>query len=230
MSRLTCLTIVIALCTCRAASAGQFCILETPSLQTTAGGIDVVVTVKCSAAAGDSALPYPDGTLYVGATVFRADPGLKGKTLPFDSWKDDERMQPTHLPAVEVRAVSGPIKATFHLPQIGANTHISIAVWDQKNACKGQSDCPEIGYTLGRADDDGMPIPIDTWPRPVCRKAKLIASGYLTSSGPVDPSGHVLEGSAARDFLSNDCYRLVKSDGLGYSLRRWRIGPLPTAQ
>jgi len=236
MPRLTLLAIVFAVAVQAQARANQFCALDAPSLRMEGGSPRLVATLKCAGAASKQQLRYPDGELFVGATLFRASEKYKSTTsLRYDSmkaaeWVASDAQDPVDLDAFAIHTAAGPTEIVFQIPAGPAFTHVLLAVWNRKNECAGDSDCPKFGYTLGTPDEDGLPVPIDTWPRPVCDKAKLIDSGYLTTDGPGDPAGVALTSSEfTAMFELNDCYRLIEGDGLGYSLRRWRVGPLPAA-
>jgi hypothetical protein len=226
-------TVVLVLAFQVHAKAGQFCTLNGPTLRSEAGHNRLVTSLTCVGSVDKNELPYPDGELFVGATLFRASENYKATPLRYDSWKAPmewaatDGREPVDLEAVVTHAAPGKTEIAFLIPSGRAFTHVQLAVWDKKNACAGDTGCPKSGYTLGRSDEDGLPIPIDTWPRPVCNKTKLIESGYLTNEGPGDPAGVALTSGDTAAFDLNDCYRLVSGAGLGYSLRRWRVGPLP---
>jgi hypothetical protein len=215
--------------------AGQFCTLDTPLLRSEAGRNRLVTSLKCVGSADKRELLYPEGELFIGATLFRAGDGYKTTSLIYDSvkapmeWAAADGKEPVDLDAVVTRATPGSTEIAFQIPSGPAFTHVQLVVWDKKNGCAGDSSCPKSGYTLGKSDEDALPIPVDTWPRPVCNEKKLVDSGYLTKEGPGDPAGVALTSGDTAAFELNDCYRLVPGSGLGYSLRRWRIGPLPAA-
>jgi hypothetical protein len=225
---------VLALTVQTHAQAGQFCTLNAPSMRSEAGHDRLVTSLTCVGSAAKNELPYPEGELFVGATLFRASEKFKDTLLRYDSrqpmeWAATDGKEPVDLEAIVTHAALGNTEIAFQIPSGRAFTHVQLAVWDKKNTCDGDSDCPKSGYTLGRFDENRLPIPIDTWPRPVCSKTKLIESGYLTKEGPGDPAGVALTSGDTAAFDLNDCYRLVSGADLGYSLRRWRVGPLPSA-
>jgi hypothetical protein len=231
MRTIALLAMVFALAVQANAKAGQFCTLDAPSVRTEAGHNLLVTSLRCVASEGKQRLAYPEGELFVGATLFRAKDEYKAAQLRYDDesnirWAAADGKEPVGLEAVVSHAAPGNTEIKFQIPSGRIFTHVLLAVWDKKNECAGDSSCPKSGYTLGKSDDDGLPVPIDTWPRPVCNKEKLIESGYLTTEGPGDPAGVALNAGGTAAFDLNDCYRLVPGSGLGYSLRRWRVGPL----
>ncbi len=227
MPKLTFLVVTLLVAAHQHGVASQSCRLMPPTATQGLQGTGFTVAVQCAAAEG--AVPYPDA-VFIGATMFREAPDLKGKIVPFDSLADGDSVPHTDLPPQEWHRGAQRVSFTFAMAAGDPATHVSIVVWDKKTMCAGQPDCPPIGYTLGRVDDDGLPFPVDAWPHPFCDRQALEQIGYLTKDGPGDPAGVALSDEFAQRFQTNDCYRLdpaASPVGLGYSVRRWRLGPVP---
>ena len=218
---------IALLCPCGLTLAGDYCSIMAPTLRKESAAYRLVIPVTCADTKTGSAVKYPGGRLYVGATLYRLDPRVRGKVSPLKTSKTSEG---TDLPAVEL--TGRPVKRELVLdagPHPDA-THVVVAVWDKKNPCSAETEnpgCAKFGYTLGRIDDQfEMPIPVDAWPRPICNKAALVTSGFfewVESAG--DPSG-MNAPEWANEIRLNDCWSSVQTDGLGYSIRRWRAGPI----
>jgi hypothetical protein len=217
------------------AGAATYCSLGKPTMDKAGGQVHLNVTVTCSDIEHGAAVKYPEGDLYVGATLYTIDdPSLSGKVAPF-TLKSADSAGAHDLAAVGLHTSPGMTKVTLVVdtPTPASYTHLLVAVWDAKNTCSpGDTTtaygCPGSGYTLGRMDKWEMPIPIDAWPRPICDRKRLIARGYfkwVDQDG--DPSGHAIPAELESAFDANDCWSLDDGGGLGFSLRQWRVGPLP---
>jgi hypothetical protein len=209
--------------------AESYCELGAPIIRKDGDHYRLKVAVTCSQTRKGLAVEYPDGSLYVGASLYRVDAGLAGKIVPFTTPGSETDVD---LMPAELHLTQGRTEVEFEIDSLADSTHLLIAVWDQKNPCSSDaaaSDrCQTFGYTLGATDDFGMPIPIDAWPRPVCHRESLIADGFFSwvKEGG-DPSGHAMPDEFTDDYALNDCWSLVDAKGLGFSVRQWRIGPIP---
>lgn len=217
----------------QAAEAATFCALTAPTLETAGGKSQLKVAVACSDTATPGTVPYPEGDLYVGASLYKIDQGLEGKIISTGIYGDADPEHILDLKAIELHNVAGTIPVTFDIANPDQYTHVLIAVWSQKDSCPpdqvtATNGCADFGYTLGPADWYGMPIPIDASPRPVCDKEALTANGYfnwVSESG--DPTGNTMPEEFSDSFNLNDCWENTGDVGLGYSVRRWRVGPIP---
>ncbi len=207
------------------AHATTSCALGPARLQETR----LILPVTCGPAA--RAVPYPDGPLHIGATLYRMPSGLRGRVAPLPS----AELAPgdtLHLPSITFTA--GPALRELSFDAAGATgfTHLLVAIWDQKNVCEAdgnsESGCSRFQYSLGRVDAAEFPIPVDAWPRPICDKQGLQAAGFFRwVEREGDPAGMAAPSPFDRMFTLNDCYAATGPVGLGFSVRRWRVAPLP---
>ena len=203
--------------------ASPFCSLGAPKFQAD----DFSVPIQCGEAKALGALPYPAGPLYVGATLYKLPKALRDKVSPLS---DSEDVQSFDLP-MQAFDKAGSTAVKFNLHGLSGYTHALVVVWDQKNTCENEYDansgCARFHYSLGRVDDQSFPIPIDAWPRPVCDKERLKQAGFFKwTKEDGDPSGLTAPRYLENFFLLNDCFTDTGDLGLGYSVRRWRVGPL----
>jgi hypothetical protein len=210
--------------------AANYCELGPPALNKSDSHYRLSVTVKCSQSPSGVAVEYPEGILYVGASLYRLGADLAGKIVPFVT--PDSDTQTIDLAPVELHMTPDQAKISFDIDALDDSTHVLIVIWDKKNPCSSDNsdsaECQKFGYTLGRVDEFGMPIPIDTWPRPICHRERLSTDGFFSwveQAG--DPSGHAMPEGLEDDYSLNDCWSLIETKGLGFSVRRWRVGPLP---
>lgn len=212
------------------AVAGEHCRIGPAKVVAAGRDLALSVPIACADRPGAETVKYPGGPLYVGATLLK-QPGLVVGRISRLEPKAD-RVDATDLPAIALndRPVSSELR--FPLTRPLTATHALVAVWDARLTCPVESPqenhCAEgVAAVYGKFDGFEMPIPVDAWPRPVCNKAALKASGFfawVSESG--DPAGHAIPSKLERDFALNDCFTEVPGDGLGFSVRRWRMGPV----
>lgn len=214
------------------AEAATFCALSAPTMERAGDHLQLKLTLTCSGAAASGLVPYPDSDLYVGATLYEVDPRLKDKIISIGDYGDVHANNMLDLKAVEMRPVMRTVPIVFDVASLGSYTHVLVAVWSEKSDCPGPvpggNGCADFGYTLGPMDWFGMPIPVDALPRPICDKEALAANGYfdwVSESG--DPTANTMPEQFSDSFNLNDCWAFVGDVGLGYSVRRWRVAPIP---
>ena len=210
----------VSLIAAASAAAAQHCLLDAPTLS--AGQLKV--KLACQATAGPQTVPYPEGPLYVGVSLYKG-PGAAARS----STRLNDESGALHVAAQEIRRPAASAELTFRLPANLTQTHMLIAVWDQKNTCSNNDPrCGRLGYTLGKVDGDGNPVPVDAWPVPACNVASLQSRGYFTWSETAN-WGSPAEDEEMMDLARlNDCWiRNAQWPGRGLSYRKWRVAPLP---
>lgn len=203
-------------------ASAQHCQLDAPTL----AAAQLKVKLNCQPAAGPQTVPYPDGPLFVGVTLYKL-PSSAARAIT--RLNDDAGSAPLHVAAQEIRRPEKSAELTFRLPANVTQTHVLVAVWDQKNACENDDRaCRRMGHTLGKADGDGNPVPVDAWPAPACNIGSLDSRGYFKWSE------NAMWGAPSEDedMMSlarlNDCWiRNAAWPGRGLSYRKWRVAPLP---
>jgi hypothetical protein len=216
--------------------AQEYCRIENPQVvRGASSALNVRISCKPNPASGT--VRYPAGKLYLGVTLYALeDVGLRNAIVPIIEGSTSF----TYVIPVEFTRPGANAALTVPLGDLGANTHVLVAVWDKRTACSdvgGGNDqapdpdsaaCRVAGATLGRTDSFGMPIPIDAWPRPICNVGRLTQNGFFHW---VETDGVVasdLEDFVRTSMGSNDCWmRQADGLGLGYSVRQWRAQPIP---
>lgn len=205
--------------------AQQSCRMEPPAVS--AG--QIVVKLDCQSGKPDSdRFAYPPGPLFVGLTLFTLASGSATGDAEYSDY-DGERARQLHLPAQEIKTTASSSIAFKFTP--AKHTHFLVAIWDVKTPCKKSSneECPSLGYTLGRVDAGGLPMPVDVWPAPVCDVAKLGRRGFfeVTAKEELDATPSEVFQSFRTEYLTNDCWTYdSKLPGRGMSLRKWRLAAL----
>ena len=210
------------------AEAQEHCRLDNPQVTRSAGGGQLKVSVACQQAPSAETVRYPAGTLHLGVTLYKVQPRLRNTPVPVT----DEEVEHTYVKPVEITRPTSPREIVVPLGNIGANTHILLAVWNSKKRCNSgdrNPGCTVAGGTLGDTDSFQLPIPVDAWPRPICNVAELTSSGFfrwVQKEG--DFGGPRVPDNYAEMLEGNDCFmRFADRPGLGFSVRRWRAQPLP---
>jgi len=208
--------------------AQENCRLDNPQVVREQGGAQLKVRITCQPARAPGTLRYPAGKLYLGVTLYSVeDPRLRGAVVPIV--ERSGHLTPTYVAPVEFTRPGASQALTLPLGDLGANTHILVAVWDKRNACSDPNSaaCRVARATLGRTDSFGMPIPIDTWPRPVCDVERLTRNGFFNwvdTDGVIAPD---VPDEVSIALQTNDCWMRQRDGlGLGYSVRQWRAQPL----
>jgi hypothetical protein len=207
--------------------AAEHCFLENPRV-IVAAEAKLAVTLRCKPTPTENSVRYPVGKLYLGVSLYNVtDDRLRRTTVRLESeWAQGRDILP-----IEIVRPDSAQEVTFPLGNIQNWTHFQIAVWDQKNECRQDvevSDCRSSGFTLGAVDDSQLPIPVDAWPRPICNVTQLKANGFFAW---VEREGQLgdpeMDDRYRTAYAVNDCWkRFPNRLGLGYSVRRWRVGPL----
>jgi hypothetical protein len=206
-----------------ASQAQEHCRLEGPP--TLAAG-QLKVKVTCQANATAQTVRYPAGPLHLGISLYKLDNSLARVVAPL---RDDGNGDALHLDAQEFRRPARSAELTFRLPANITQSHILVAIWDQKNPCSEPSArCGSSGHTLGKVDPNELPIPVDVWPRPVCNIASLQARGYFAWSATAEMGAPDADDEMKSLARVNDCWmRDASWPGLGVSLQQWRVAPRP---
>lgn len=203
-----------------AAAAEADCRLDQPRFVGEGTEARVVVSLDCVEGAQSGYARYPDGPLYVGMSIF-ALPDTVGEASAVAMGEE------YNVEAVEIASVNNDAEAVLLIgPLDPALTHYVIAVWAEVTECAFIA----ADRCFGPFDDLLYPVPVDTWPQPVCDRQALRDIGYFdyTSDPGVDPSGFQAPAAVQEAFYSADCFREAQSDfGLGLSLKSWRLAPLP---
>lgn len=215
------------------ASGQENCRLLEAKILRGQGGHQLKTGIACQDATGPDHVRYPAGPLFVGLSLYRIEqPAIRKAITRFHEWSGTPWTR-TNIVPIELPRPAGLREISFELGDAGAFTHFVVAVWDQKNPCQPDTaeaeSCAKAGGTLGFVDSLDLPVPVDTWPRPVCDVRQLTNSGFFEW---VERAGDVA-GSAVPDryrsmLHANDCWtRFADRPGLGYSLRQWRLQPMP---
>lgn len=203
-------------------AAGEpiYCRLLEPSITTREDKVIAGVQLSCQSTPAEGHVPYPaEGPVYVGATLYRLTHDLNESTVV----RELDAASMLDLPAREIAPVRDGARVELEAPAAKGLTHYVVAVWDAKGDCPPHVErpgCQAYGYVLGRIDIDEMVIPVDAFPRPRCDVEARRALPHFDCFGP-DPS----------EFCtSSDCVNLQEDApvGLGYSIFRWRVAPLPS--
>lgn len=212
------------------ATAQEFCSLNNPHIVTTANTASMKVSIACSVTSSPTTVRYPNGPLYIGVTLYKVDDQrLRTLVVPIV----EDQVEHVYVKPVEFTRPANSQEIEIPLVAVGTNTHILMAVWDKKQNCaaSNQADgCGTAGATFGETDAFLLPIPVDTWPRPVCNIAGLERSGFFNWVETEGDFGGPQVPDRYRSMLNaNDCFmRFPNRAGLGYSVRRWRAQPLAT--
>ncbi len=197
------------------------CELAEPKFRENAGTMSVEVMLNCSNTERVNDLIYPNGVLHVGMSLVELPSEQGTVSIQLNGSEPKE-----HLVApAQIDFGAGERSATLELGAVPAGaTHYVVALWSEESECV---DLPAM-VCFGPVDDDLFPIPLDTYPRPVCDRDELSAKGYFDWALHGDPSGYQSDQTIKDLFYSVDCYRGNQSEyGLGVSLKRWRVAPLP---
>jgi hypothetical protein len=209
------------------ADANEQCRLDKPTV--TRSPAQLKVSVVCQPAQSPATVRYPSGPLYIGVTLYKVDtPGLHDRVVPIV----EDRVEHTYVKPAGFSRPSASQEITVPLGNLGANTHILVAIWDKKTDCPADSQsegCKVAGATFGDLDSFELPIPVDAWPRPVCNVQQLTRSGFfqwVATDG--DFGGPQVPDKYSSMLQANDCFmRFENRAGLGFSVRQWRAQPLP---
>jgi hypothetical protein len=203
-----------------AAAGPKYCRVLEPSFTTREDKVVASVQLSCHSTPSADYIPYPaEGPVFVGATLYRLTHDLNESTVV----RELDAASILDLPAAEISPVTDGARVVLEAPAAKGLTHYVVAVWDSKEDCPQHVDrpgCQAYGYVLGRIDIDEMVIPVDAFPRPRCDIEARRALPHFDCFGP-DPS----------EFCtSSDCVNLQEGalTGLGYSIFRWRVAPLPS--
>ncbi len=205
------------------AFAQEHCRLEPP---TRAGG-QLKIKLTCHDNADAQTVRYPAGPLHVGVSLYKL-PGSLGQVIaPF---QDEGESGALHLDAQEIRRPRGSNELTFRMPANVSQTHVLVAVWDQKNSCTPRTStyCGPSRQTFGKVDRYQQPVPVDAWPIPICDVAALQARGYFKWSATADWGAPSEDEEMMTLARLNDCWMQDPQwPGRGLSYRQWRVAPLP---
>ena len=230
--KLTVVVPVLAFCNqVAAAEHRNECYLRSPSLIHTEGAMTIRVTLACEETSSDLAIPYPEGPLYIGIDLYNIrDLRLQRSTLLVGDLDVDYDILAPIAP-VTLNKLNKTQDIDIKLGDAKGATHFMLAVWDKRRACRRDDhyDCKIVKYVYGDVDGFGFPVPVDVLPRPVCDVQTLERKGFfkwVATEG--DPAGVAMPDEYGASFADNDCFtRLKHRLGLGYSVRRWRVEPLP---
>jgi hypothetical protein len=212
----------------------EWCSLPTPSVVTSGTKSKIVVRIDCSHDQNDAVqVAYPDKTLYVAVTLIAAKQKYNQQIITIGDLHGNVYLdlKPVTIPFMAGRDRNA---AEFFVGDISRYTHLLVGVWNTKEPCDAESVPPDepgngcrlYKFALGPVDDDGYPAPTDAWPRPKCDVRYLKQIGFFMSGK--DPS--MLPKKWKGAALLNDCWNLVKGNGLGYSLHTWKAAPIPTLE
>lgn len=181
-----------------------------------------------------NAVSYPAGKLYLGMSLYA--PSISVPSERKLELKTTDRGGALDLLPIEFEAAAGVQEFLFDTSERDGQTHFLAAVWDQRNGCTGLSSkrCDEFGFTLGRKDADGLPLPIDALPRPICDIDALEKTGLfkmIQRGEAYFDIQNVLPDEITTLLSANDCWSFERSrPGLGFSVRRWRVAPFAEQQ
>jgi hypothetical protein len=183
------------------------------------------VKLTCQQTPAGQTVSYPAGQLYVGLSLYKLPANVRQAVAPLKSENNEGAY---HADAQEIPRPATSVELTFRLPSNLTQTHMLLAVWDQKNECSDDGRCGALRYTLGKVDRNENPIPVDAWPVPVCNVATLQARGFFAWSQSAEWETPGEDGDMMSLARLNDCWMRDSTwPGRGLSYRQWRVAPLP---